>query len=318
MRQRKLGCILIFFSLWSGTGALAQSDMSMVTHWFNRANYNPAFITRTEYIYAFANARQQWTGIDGAPQVLNVQLSGYVHDLRSAFGLSFVSDKIGLTQTYSPMLIYAYRIAKDQDWSLSMGISAGMFMHSIDGSRFDAEIINDPSLLYVKEKVSRPDAHAGIEFLSEHFIFGFSSTHLFSIGKPDDLLLNTNHRYAYAIYKNNNLKLLFYKVGLQVVNRNNLTVAEGNIMVRFKHPTGLIRGPREIFEFGLTCRSSRQMACMAGLMLTPNLRIGYAYDQSFIPGYNRNGTHEILIEYRIFSKMASTRVRCGDELFWYH
>ncbi len=301
-----------------GFRATAQSDINLTTHWFNRGGYNPAFITRTEYLYAFASARRQWTGIEGSPSVLNVQLSGYVHDLRSAFGLSFVSDKIGLTQALNPMLTYAFRIAKNDDWSVSLGLSGGMFVHSVDGTRYDAEIVNDPSLHYAREIISRPDANAGIELLSEYFIFGLSSTHLLSIGKPENLFLNTNHRYGYLIYKNNNLKLFFYKVGLQIVNRKNLTVAEGNVSIRLKNPTGLIRGPREIFEFGLTLRSSKQMACMAGLMLTPDLRVGYAYDQSFIPGYSRNGTHEIMIEYRLFSRYASTRTRCGNELFWYH
>jgi type IX secretion system PorP/SprF family membrane protein len=316
--KQKLGSILMIISALSGIKALAQSDISMATHWYNRANYNPAFITRTEYLYAFANARQQWVGIDGAPRVFNVQVSQYIHSLRSAFGLSFVSDKIGLTQAYNPMLTYAFRIANDNDWSLSLGLSAGMFIHSIDGSLYDAEIVNDPSLHYNKEKGSYPDANAGIEFLCEHFIFGVSSTHLLSIGKSDNIFLNTNHRYGYAIYKNNNLKLLFYKIGLQVVNRNNLTVVEGNLSIRFKRPTGLINGPREIFDFGLTYRSSHQMTCLVGLMLTPDLRVGYAYDHSFISGYSRHGTHEIMIEYRIFSRFASTRVRCGNELFWYH
>ncbi|MBN2274291.1 MAG: PorP/SprF family type IX secretion system membrane protein [Bacteroidales bacterium] len=305
----------MFILLVSVKGVMAQSDISMATHWYNRANYNPAFIARTEYLYAFVNARQQWSGVEGAPKVLNVQLSGYVHDLHSAFGLSFVADRIGLTQATNPILTYAYRMGHKKKWSLSMGLSAGMFTHSIDGSRFDADIINDPSLLYNQERVISPDASAGIEFLSEHFVFGFSSTHLFSIGKPDNLFLNTNHRYGYCIYKNNKLKLLFYKVGLQVVNRKNFIVAEGNVFIRFKHPTGLMKGPREIFDLGLTYRSSRQMACMVGIMLTPDLRIGYAYDQSFITGYNRNGTHEIMIEYRIFSPAASTRIRCGNELF---
>jgi type IX secretion system PorP/SprF family membrane protein len=304
--------------LMSGSEALTQSDISMVTHWNNRANYNPAFIARTDYLYLFANARHQWFGVEGDPKVYNVQVSEYFHHLRSAFGLSLVSDRIGVTQAFNPMLDYAYRIAKDDDWSLAMGLSAGMFMRSLDESLFEAEIINDPSLSYTMQKVIRPDANAGIEFQSTHFIFGVSSTHLLSIGTRDSLFLNANHRYGYAIYKNNNLGLLFYKVGLLVTNRDNLTVLEGNLFVRFKHSTGLMKGPHEIFDLGLTYRTSRQIAFLLGVMLTPNIRVGYAFDQSLIPGYNQNGTHEIMFEYRIFSKAASTKLRCGNDLFWYH
>lgn len=314
----KFAWIIIVLCILPGLKTRAQADISMSTHWNNRANYNPAFIARTDYLYLFANARHQWYGVDGNPRVLNVQASGYFHDMRSAFGLSLVSDKIGLTQAFNPMLNYAYRIAKSDDWSLSMGLSAGIFVRSIDGSLFEAETNGDPSIHYTREKTTRPDANAGFEFQSKHLIFGLSSTHLLSIGKNDSAFLNANHRYGYAIYKNNNLNFLFYKAGLLLVNRDKHTVLEGNLFIRFKRPTGLIKGPREIFDLGLSYRSSRQIALMIGMMISPNLRVGYAFDQSLIPGYNQNGTHEIMLEYRILCKASSTKIRCGDDLFWYH
>jgi len=315
--KSKVSFMVLVLCLVAGLEVAAQSDITMTTHWNNRANYNPAFIARTDYLYLFSNIRHQWTGVDGSPQVFNVQASEYFHNLRSAFGVSLVGDKTGVTRAYNPMLSYAYRISKDDDFSFSMGLSIGLFYRSVDGSLFEAEIINDPSLSYGREEIIRPDANAGVEFQSPYFILGISSTHLLSIGSADPSFRNANHRYGYAIYKNNNLDLIFYKIGLLVTNRDNLTIAEGNIFVRFKHSTGLLRGPREVFDLGLSYRTSRQLALMIGVMTSPNLRVGYAYDYSFIPGYNRNGTHEIMIEYRIFSKASSTRVRCGDYLFWY-
>lgn len=309
--------IIIILCLVHESKVSAQADISMATHWYNRAGYNPAFIARTDYAYIFSNIRQQWIGVEGAPQVLNVQVSEYIHSLRSAFGLSFVSDKIGVTQALNPMLTYAFRIGNDRNWSLAMGLSGGVFYRSIDGSRFEAEVINDPSINYDTEKSIIPDANAGIEFQNTSFIIGLSSTHLFSIGKSDDSYLNTNHRYGYVIYKNNNAEAFYYKVGLQVVNRYNLTVLEGNVFFRLKHSTGLQKGPREILDFGMTFRSSRQMSFLLGILITPNLRIGYAYDHSFIKGYSRNGTHEIMLEYRILNKAASTRFQCGIAKPWY-
>ena len=63
----------MFVSLIPGIKTMAQSDISMATHWYNRANYNPASIARTDYIYLFTNVRQQWFGVEGAPQVFNIQ-----------------------------------------------------------------------------------------------------------------------------------------------------------------------------------------------------------------------------------------------------
>ncbi len=296
---------------------MAQADISMSTHWYNRAGYNPAFIARTDYAYIFSNIRQQWVGIDGAPRVYNVQASEYIHKLQSAFGLSFVSDNIGVTQVLNPMLSYAFRIENDREWCLSLGLSGGVFYRSVNGSLFEAETVNDPSVNYNSENITRPDANAGMEFQSSRFIFGLSSTHLFSIAKSDEMYLNSNHRYAYVIYKNNNSELFYYKLGVQVVNRQNLSVIEGNVFIRLKHSTGLMKGPREILDVGMTIRSSRQMSFLAGVLITPNLRLGYAYDHSFIQGYAQNGTHEIMIEYRIFNKAASKHNHCIIAKPWY-
>lgn len=314
----KFKIVLLIAVLFSGSEVLAQADISMATHWYNRANYNPASIARTEYAYFFTNVRQQWIGIAGAPQVFNVQASEYIHNMRSAFGLSLVGDKIGVTKAYNPMLTYAYRISNDRDWSFAMGLSAGLFLRSVDGTLFEAQTTIDPSIQYNTEKITRPDANIGFEFQNTHFILSISSTHLLSTDKPDSLFLNTNHQYGALIYKNSNPELFNYHVGLQVVSRRNLTVVEGNVSIRFKRQTGLIGGPKEIFDLGMTYRSSRQMTFLFGLNLSTNLRVGYAYDHNFNLGGYQDGTHEMMLEYRIPSKAASTHCQCQNMDYWYH
>ena len=302
----------------------AQADISMSTHWNNRATYNPAFIARPDYLYLYANTRNQWIGVDGAPLVFNIQASEYFDIIRSAFGLSFVSDKIGVTQAVNPMVTYAFRIAKKKKWEFSMGLSAGVFVRTLNGSLFEPDDVNDPSLSYAYEKTTEPDLNVGFEFQNTHFIYGISSTHLFSIVKSETSFLNANHRYAYAIYKNDNPKFISYSMGMQVVNRYDLTILEGNLSCRLKHQarlinvSPLIKGPQESLDFGITYRSSRQVSLLAGIMITPYLRIGYAYDQSLFYSYSQNQTHEIMIEYRIPARAASTVYRCGSKEFWYH
>jgi hypothetical protein len=109
---------------------------------------------------------------------------------------------------------------------------------------------------------------------------------------------------------------------MQVVNRYNLTILEGNFLFRIKHQLRLIQGltqkePQELLDFGVTCRSSRQVTLLFGLMLSPYFRIGYAYDQSILTKFSQNQTHEIMLEYRIPAKSASTIYRCVGKEFWY-
>jgi type IX secretion system PorP/SprF family membrane protein len=310
--------VILLTYLFTEQIVTAQSDISMITHWYNRANYNPASIARIDYLYLFSNVRQQWLGVDGAPQVVNIQASEYVHKLRSAFGLSLVGDKIGVTQSYNPMLSYAYRIAGKRGWSMSLGLAAGILSRSVNGSLFDADNDADNALYYSNVQSTQPDVNTGFEFQNENFVVGASSTHITTLFNSISSSNMTNHRYAYFIYKSTKPELFNYNVGLQIVNRNNLTVLEGNVNFRIKRPTGLLKGPGELFDVGMTLRTSKQLSLLLGTNILPDLRMGYAYDQTFGSNYNRNGTHEIMIEYRIPTNTASPGARCGRSKFWYN
>ena len=97
-----------------------------------------------------------------------------------------------------------------------------------------------------------------------------------------------------------------------------MTVVEGNVSFRFKRPTLLQSGPREIFDIGLTYRSSSQLTLLLGINLSSNLKVGYAYDQSFIKGIYPNGSHELMLEFRIPSRAANAHFQGEDRESWYH
>jgi type IX secretion system PorP/SprF family membrane protein len=294
-----------------------QADISNSSNWYNRAGFNPASITRDDYLYIFSNIRQQWIGIEGAPTTLTLQGSQYIRDLKSAFGFSLIGDKIGVHQTLNPMFSYAYRIIYDRHKWISMGLSAGIYLRSYNGAKYEAEMLNDPSIIYDFNTIIWPDIHLGFEHQTKHFIYSISSTHLPSIWKNDSLFLFASHRYGSIIYKSTDFKRYNYSIGVQAINKHNQFLVEGNACLRIKHQTGLISGPREILELGLTCRSSGILTFLFGTYVTPDCKIGYSFSQSFIPGYYANGTHEILFEYRIPKKAAFMR-NYHDRENWYN
>jgi len=279
--------------------ALAQTDIGTTSHWYNRANYNPASIARPGYVYVFSNVRRQWVGVDGAPTVYNLQASGFSEDHNSALGISMIRDDIGLTTALNPSVQFAHRVGLSDKMNLSLGLSFGVYSRKINAAAYEADVINDPALDYTDEKYISPDANFGLEVQNKHFIVGLSSTHLFAIWKPDDQFLITNHRYAYAYYKNSDSEMYNIMAGVNVINRRNLTVVEGTAIIRFKHPSGLQKGPTELFDLGLTIRSVNQFTAITGINLTRNLRLGYTYDFGFSNSLYNNGTHEFILEYRI-------------------
>lgn len=316
MNQLKLHILVIACCLLRFTAVLAQADISMASSWYNRASYNPASIARPDYIYLFTNIRKQWVEVEGSPTVFNIQASQLNYQYHSAFGISLISDQIGVSQAINPMISYAYRISKNEDTWLSLGLAAGVFSRFTNGSLFEAANQTDPALYENLETSIAPDVNMGVEFQSPYCIIGASSTHLTSIGKSTSTYLNTNHLYGYAVYKNTNSEYLNFSLGSQVVSRNGFIYYEANSIFRLKCPTGLTPGPRELFDIGLTYRTTKQLTLLMGINLSRNFRVGYTYDQSFVSGYNANTSHEIMLEYRIPSKKASA-CNCHNETYWY-
>jgi len=283
--------------------AWSQTDIGTASHWYNRASYNPASITRPGYIYVFSNVRRQWVNIDGAPTVYNLQASGFSGNHNSALGISLIRDDIGLTTALNPTFQYAHRVELNEKLNLSLGLAAGVYSRKINASLYEADVMADPALDYTDEKYISPDANFGVELQSNHFIYGISSTHLFALWKPDDQFLITNHRYAYFLYKTTDSELYNFTAGIQVANRKNLTVVEATAIARIKRPTGLQKGPTELFDIGLTLRTVKQVTMITGLHLSPNLRLGYTYDFGGDVSVSGSPTHEFVLEYRIPLKM---------------
>ena len=308
--------VIVIYFLFQLSFVWSQADISMATHWYNRANYNPASIARTDYLYLFTNVRKQWLAVPGTPQTMNVQASGFNYNLRSAFGISLVADQIGFATVINPMLTYAYRLSGNDDWSLSFGLSGGVFSRYLDRSKFNPLEVYDPLLYAGLDRLLKPDINFGVEFQNSFLIAGLSSTHLLSLYDKSVTYYNMNHRYGYLVYKNTNSETVNFYTGIQVVNRSYLTVVEGNVSMRLKNPTGLSSGARELLEMGLTYRSTKRITGLFAVNVSPDFRIGYAYDQSLIPGYNQNGSHEIMLEYRIPSKSAECKI-CREQKNWY-
>ncbi len=317
MKKQKFYILSIFFSLFLYQNLFSQVDLDLVSNYYNRSIYNPASITGSEYIYLFTNARLQWKDIVGAPRTFNAEVYGYSDKFNSALGLSLMSDQLGFVKFMNPKLTYAYQISNDREnWTLSMGISGGIYSRFIDRSLYDPVEIEDPALFYNFENIIRPDVNIGFEFESEHFIAGLSTTHLFSILKSKMLLFNTNHRYGYVIYRNSYLEMLNYDIGLRCINHQNFIIMELKGDVHFKHSTGSNYGIREMLDVGFSYQTSKQLSAMFGINISPSFKVGYVFNKSFLPGYSQNNTNEFLLICRFPVKSNSLSNKFLEDGDW--
>ena len=176
------------------------------------------------------------------------------------------------------MFQYAYMLTDNENWSFSFGAAAGVYLRNVDVSKFNPKTPTDPTLYNYESHSARPDANIGLEFQNKNFTIGASTTHLFSLANPDTLFSIINHRVGYFVYKNKINESVRFDVGLQVMNRQNVTVAEFNTMFRFSTVNGLKAGIRDAFEVGLSYRTSKIAVLQAGIYVTPEFRVCYSYD----------------------------------------
>ena len=96
--------------------------------------------------------RNQWSGIDGAPQTSFVNLHGQMEGQNDAFhgiGIRVEDDEAGAWGYTSVNAAYAYNLRLSSGARLAAGISAGFFQHRLEFSLLDmpeVQVANDPAV----------------------------------------------------------------------------------------------------------------------------------------------------------------------------
>ncbi|MCL2412891.1 MAG: PorP/SprF family type IX secretion system membrane protein [Bacteroidales bacterium] len=106
-------------------GLYGQQTPQISHYMFNKQMYNPASVGFTNSIVASAIHRQQWYGMEGAPQTTLVSIDAPLRMINSGVGLNVTNNRIGFFNTTTIQLAYNYQIPF-LDGTLGMGIHLGM------------------------------------------------------------------------------------------------------------------------------------------------------------------------------------------------
>lgn len=144
---------------------------------FVKSVYNPAALGADASMAADLIYRNQWNGIDGAPQTFAFNGSYDLSD-DMAVGLNFSNDRIGLNQTNSFSAMYSYRLLFDKRKYLSFGVGFGGD-NTISGfGEASTTVSGDPAFSGSVSKFNL-NASVGIYFRTHQFYAGFSIPELF-------------------------------------------------------------------------------------------------------------------------------------------
>lgn len=312
--------ILILGLLTMTASVFAQTDIQLSQQINNRIIFNPAATGQSGCYNFTLLAREQWTGIDGAPSTQLFNFNKYFKSPKLGIGATIVYDRVGVEKTLNAKALIAYHVWLTDEMTLSFGLGLGIMNKTVEGSKLIYEDPNDPNAIVTKESKLSPDFDFGMEYNFKRLSIGASSTHLISSFKRiENNFKVPRHWYAYAKYSIKCSDAVDLIPALSWNNLDNVNLMEINAMTNVKDRVSVGLS----YRFGLYpykvadgsnlhSFSSDALVLIAGVKIIDALRLSYSYDFKIgnIKYGKTKGSHEIMLLCRFgCDKTANTHPR---------
>lgn len=287
---------------------------------FNGLHINPAYAGYKNEGYVQSTYRNQWVGFEGAPTTFTVTADLSANEGMMGFGASVMSDKIGPTGTTTGLLSYAYRIQTGRNSYLGLGASAGFSQYVIDGDQLKALHQNDMNLPQGIQSMVTPNMNFGVFFNTDRFYAGASAYNL--IGKSalerEDIALAI-HDVHYFITAGALLPVtdnIQFKPSFLIKEvKGSPTNFDLNGMVLFMERLWVGASYRsnvkiwnENLESNPNLNNRNAVAFITEFFATPNIRVGYAYDQNLnVLQDLRTNSHEISLGFYLSARKVNMK-----------
>ena len=282
--------------------ASAQQEIQNSFYMFNGSVLNPAYAGSRDALSVVADYRNQWSGWKGAPVTTAVTLHTPLVNESIGVGINAVSDKIGPTNKTALFADFAYRIRLNKaNDRLCFGLRAGADLIRNDFSNLAVNDAADPSVLASNTtnfNTNSPNFGAGIYYYGKRHFIGLTAPKILANELSKDPTFSNSkqalHYYLIAgyVFKLNSLWDL--KPGAAVKYTANAPLSiDGNISLLFNN----------LIWFGLMYRYNAAAGANVVFNVTPQLRIGYAFDYSITSmGKYNPGTHEVMLGFDFLQK----------------
>lgn len=291
--------LLTVFLLLIGFNARCQQDAMFTQYMFNGLAINPAYAGVHQTMEFTALARDQWTGLEGAPSTQTFSVHSPLKNRSIGVGLMIINDRIGVTNQYGAYGSYSYRIQFDNRGVLSMGLQVGFSGYQEEVSKLISSIKHqtDPNFNSGDGRKFMPNLGAGLYYYTKKYYLGFSSPHLirnkYDSQEVADVESHQERHYflntGYIFDLNRDLKL-----------KPNLLIkaVEGAPVEADINLSLLIQ---EMIWLGVSYRSFDSFDALIQLNINEQLSLGYAYDFATTTDLRsvHSGSHEIMINYRL-------------------
>lgn len=269
----------------------AQQDAMYTQYMFNALALNPAYAGSRNVVSATALFRNQWSGINGAPQTGTFTIDAPIHDQKIGLGLQVFNDRLGITNTTGIVGSGAYRIRMDKG-TLSFGLQGSVSNYRANYQNVALSQSGTNTDAAFQDNVSKTlfNIGTGVYYNSDRFYVGLGAPELLPNKLTStNLSLQEVHLFLTAgvvFALNDDFKI---KPSIMVKEVKGAPI-EGDFNTMF--------WIKDILGIGAQYRSNADVSGLLEIQATPQIRIGYSYDHSITTLQTFNsGSHEIMLRY---------------------
>lgn len=285
----------------------AQQDPHYTQYMYNMNVINPAYAGSKENLSIGMLYRKQWVEIEDAPTTAT--LSGHAPVGKNVgLGLSVISDKIGPVEENNIYADFSYTLNLGGEHKLAFGLKTGITLHNV---ALYSDIYN--SLPQPNDPAFSEDTNnsylnmgAGFFYYTNKYYLALSvpnmikSKHLDFNGR--EFGSETSHYFltgGYVFDVSENIKFKPFFMLKSAFNAPSSLDLSTNFLFNQK------------FEAGVTYRLDDSFGAMVNYAITPNVKLGYAYDH-IVSDLNVTtpSSHEIILLFDLnFPKKVSSSPR---------
>lgn len=305
----------IFYSIafmFSASCLYAQQDPSYTQYMYNMSIINPAYAGSKDALSTGLLYRAQWVDIEGAPKTGTLFINSPVGK-QVGLGLSAVNDNIGPVEETNVYGDFSYTLNLGGDHKLALGIKTGLTFHKVGlYSDIGNGYVPQGDDVAFKENTSNTyfNIGSGLFYYTNKYYVAFSVPNMLKTKHLDINDDGSERQFGSEVQH-------YFLTGGYVFDLSENTKMKPSFLLKsaFDAPTSLDGSLNFLFydkfEIGATYRLDDSFGAMVNYAITPDLRVGYAYDH-IISDLNVTtpASHEIMVLFDLhFRKKVSVSPR---------
>jgi type IX secretion system PorP/SprF family membrane protein len=299
--MKKLLLIAVLFSSFSSL--LAQQDAHYTNFMFNKLALNPAYAGSREAGSLMALYRNQWVGMEGAPNTQTLTFHTPMWKEKVGLGIMLERDALTFFQNYKASMAYTYRF-KLGPGKLGIGVQGSVKNVRVNWDMARPLQLNDAGIPLYNANKFVPNFGAGLYYHTKNWYAGLSMPSLLNNsldfgGNPGDLFVARERRHLFGM-------------GGVVLPISSKVKINPNVLLKYVENSPFDMDLNLSFIFvdkltiGATYRMGDSFDALLHWNLTPQLRLGVGYDYTLseLQQYN-SGSFEVLLGYDFIYRNSS-------------